>query len=137
MASYGMSLPSKTPDADRGEGFRVWRTMKDPSLSRQWFWIQSCSASQQPAQLLWAPLSLENNTRSATFATARKDRPLVLIGDDVVVSQSSGSFSMRLAGHALQSGELGSSIRVEVHAWHNTTVLAGKVTAKGEVRVGD
>jgi len=138
MASYGVNLPSKAPDADRGEGFRVWRTMKDPALSRQWFWIQSCSASsQRPAQLLWAPLSLEKETHSRTFATAQEDHLIVHIGDEVIVTQSSGSFSMRLAGHALQSGELGSSIRVEVQAWHNTTVLAGKISGKSEVRVGD
>jgi hypothetical protein len=137
MASYGASLPSKTPDADRGEGFRVWRTMKDPALSRQWFWIQSCGASQRPAQLLWAPLSLEKEARSRTFPTAQEDHLLVHIGDEVIVTQASDSFSMRLAGHALQSGELGSSIRVEVHAWHNTTVLAGKISGKSEVRVGD
>jgi flagella basal body P-ring formation protein FlgA len=54
-----------------------------------------------------------------------------------VVTQTTGAFSMRLAGHALQAGELGSSIRVEVKAWHSTTVLAGKISGKGEVRVGD
>jgi hypothetical protein len=138
MASYGGSLPSKAPDADPGEGFRVWRTVKDSALGRQWFWIQSCAASQRPAQLLWAPLSLEKDTQSATtFATPREDHHLVHIGDEVIVTQASKSFSMRLAGHALQAGELGSSIRVEVHAWQNTTVLAGKISGKGEVRVGD
>lgn len=137
MASYGESLPSKISDADQRAGFRVWRTVKDPTLGRQWFWIQACGASQRPAQLLWAPLSLERETRSATFATAREDHLLVHIGDAVIVTQASDSFSMRLAGHALQAGDLGSNIRVEVQAWHNTTVLAGKISGKGEVRVGD
>jgi hypothetical protein len=137
MATYGESLPSKTSDADQKEGFRVWKTLKDPALGRQWFWIQACDASPRPAQLLWAPLSLEKDTRSVKFATVREDHLLVHVGDDVIVTQASGSFSMRLAGHALQAGELGSSVRVEVQAWHSTTVLLGKILGKGEVRVGD
>jgi hypothetical protein len=137
LASYGESLPSKASDAEPGKGFRVWRTVTDPALGRQWFWIQACGASKQPAQLLWAPLSLEREPRSAKLAVVREDHLLVHLGDDVVVTQTTGSFSMRLAGHALQAGELGSSIRVEVHAWHNTTVLAGKISGKDEVRVGD
>ncbi len=137
LADYGESLPAKTSDAEPEKGFRVWRTMKDPALGRQWFWVQECGASKQPAQLLWAPLSLAKEARSAKVASAREDHLLVHLGDDVVVTQDSGSFSMRLAGHALQAGELGSSIRVEVHAWHSTTVLAGKIASKGEVHVGD
>jgi flagella basal body P-ring formation protein FlgA len=100
--------------------------MKDPSLGRQWFWIRACGDSQRPAQLLWAPLSLEKD-----------DHLLVHPGDNVVVSQATGVFSMRLTGHALQAGELGSNIRVEVHAWNNTTILMGKISGKDEVRVGD
>jgi hypothetical protein len=137
LASYGESLPPKTGDAAQRNGFRVWRTLKDPALGRQWFWIQECGASKQPAQLLWVPLSLEKEPRRAKLAVAQEDHLLVRAGDEVVVTQASDSFSMRLAGHALQAGELGSSIRVEVHAWHNTTVLAGKISGKDEIRVGD
>jgi hypothetical protein len=115
----------------------VWRTLKDPALGRQWFWIQACGASIQPAQLLWAPLSLEKETHGAKLAPTREDHFLVHLGDEVVVTQATSSFSMRLVGHALEAGELGNSIRVEVHAWHNTTVLAGKISGKNEVRVGD
>jgi hypothetical protein len=136
LASYGENLPPKAGDAEQEKGFRVWRTVKDPALGRQWFWIQACGPSHRPAQLLWAPLSLEKDAQSAKTAV-HEDHLLVHLGDDVVVTQASGSYSMRLAGHALQAGELGSSIRVEIHAWHNTTVLAGKISGKDEVRVGD
>jgi len=138
LASYGENLPAKTGDAEQNEGFRVWRTMNDPALRRQWFWIKACGASPQPAQLLWAPLSLEKDAPFAKPASEKKeDHLLVHLGDDVVVTQTSASFSMRLAGHALGSGELGSKIQVEIHAWHNTTILAGKISGKDEVRVGD
>jgi flagella basal body P-ring formation protein FlgA len=111
--------------------------MDDPALRRQWFWIKPCGASPQPAQLLWAPLSLEKATPLAKPASEKEDHLLVHIGDDVVVTQTEASFSMRLAGHALGSGELGSKIQVEIHAWHSTTILAGKISGKDEVRVGD
>jgi hypothetical protein len=138
LASYGENLPVTTENSAQREGFRVWRTMKDPTLGRQWFWIKACGDSQQPAQLLWAPLSLEKDRTFAKPASAKKeDHLLVHLGDDVVVTQASGVFSMRLAGHALQAGELGSDIRVEVHAWNNTTILAGKISGKDEVRVGN
>jgi hypothetical protein len=137
LASYGENLPTTTEDSAQGTGFRVWRTMKDPSLGRQWFWIRACGDSQRPAQLLWAPLSLEKEKAFAKPVSAKDDHLLVHPGDNVVVSQATGVFSMRLTGHALQAGELGSNIRVEVHAWNNTTILMGKISGKDEVRVGD
>jgi hypothetical protein len=134
--------------------------MKDPTLGRQWFWIKTCGDSQRPAQLLWAPLSLEKEKAYAKPTSAEEDHLLVLprdnkedhllvlprdkkedhflvhSGDDVVVTQTTGVFSMRLAGHALQAGELGSNVRVEVHTWNSTTILTGKISGKDEVRVG-
>jgi len=66
-----------------------------------------------------------------------QDHLLVHVGDAVVVTQASGAFSMRLAGHALQAGELGGKVRVEISAWHNTTIVAGKISGKDEVRLGE
>jgi hypothetical protein len=137
LAGYGEDQPAKTVDTTQGKGFQVWRTMKDPALGRQWYWIKACGNSQQPAQLLWAPLSLEKEKAVPKPASAKEDHLLVHPGDDVVVTQTTGVFSMRLAGHALQAGELGSNIRVEVHAWNNTTILTGKISGKDEIRVGN
>jgi hypothetical protein len=136
LASYGGNLPTPE-DSAQGKGFRVWRTMKDPTLGRQWFWIKVCGDSQQPAQLLWAPLLLEKEKAFVKPASAKESHLLVHPGDNVVVTETTGAFSMRLAGHALQAGELGNKIRVEVHAWNNTTILTGKISSKDEVRVGD
>jgi Chaperone for flagella basal body P-ring formation len=115
----------------------VWRTMKDPALGRRWFWIQACSAPERPAQLLWAPLSAEEDAPVNEASEVSEDDLLVHRGDAVVVSRVSDTFSMRLAGHALEPGELGKTIRVEVDALHRVTILLGTISGKGEVRVGD
>jgi hypothetical protein len=139
LASYQKPLGDKSEEAPPGHGFRVWRTVKDPALGRQWFWIQACSDSPRPAQLLWAPLSLEKTSRDpvAPAVIEQQDHLLVHVGDAVVVTQASAAFSMRLAGHALQAGELGGKVRVQISAWHNTTVVAGKISGKDEVRLGE
>ena len=87
LASYGGEPPSKTADADAGgRAFEVWRTMKDPTLGRQWFWIKACGASPRPAQLLWAPLSLEKRA----YATATKSLALRAIKKDHLLGPSRG-----------------------------------------------
>ena len=137
LASYQGNSPAKTEEQASGQGFRVWRTMKDPALGRRWFWIEACGAAQRPAQLLWAPLSLEQITPVTETPAIIEDHLLVHRGDAVVVTQASGALSMRLTGHALGQGELGGSIRVQIHAWNNVTVLAAKISGKDEVRLGD
>jgi Chaperone for flagella basal body P-ring formation len=137
LASYQGYSSAETEEQAPGQGFRVWRTMKDTALGRRWFWIEACGVSQRPAQLLWAPLSLEKITPVTETPTNIVDHLLVHRGDAVVVTQASGALSMRLAGHALEQGELGGSIRVQIHTWNNVTVLAAKISGKDEVRLGD
>jgi hypothetical protein len=157
LAEYqaGGTDAAKTDAAS--DGFRVWKTQRDPALGREWFWITACGASSKPAQLLWAPLGKDRPQQVVSAAPvpaavaqiaavsplpatpARKpveDRRLIHVGDTVVVMQSSDAFSMRLQGHALQGGELGAKVQVQVNTWNKTTVLSGEVSAKGEVRIG-
>src|SRR5579859_1049158 len=102
----------------------------------------------QAGQLLWAPLARdqEKHVVSATKVVAAppaaparvalEEHHLIRVGDAVVVIQSSDAFSMRLQGHALEGGDLGAKVQVQVNAWNKTTVLSGKVSGKGEVRIG-
>jgi Chaperone for flagella basal body P-ring formation len=157
LADYqaGGSDAAKTDSVE--DGFRVWKTQRDPALGREWFWITACSASSKPAQLLWTPLGQKRQQQVVSAAPvpaavaqiaavsplpaapARKaveDHRLIHVGDTVIVMQSSDAFSMRLQGQALQGGELGAKVQVQVNAWNKTTVLSGEVSAKGEVRIG-
>jgi hypothetical protein len=158
LADYqaGGTDAAKTDAAS--DGFRVWKTQRDPALGREWFWITACAASSKPAQLLWAPLGKERQQQKVVSATQVpatvtqiaavspipatpawkpvEDHRLIHVGDTVLVMQSSDAFSMRLQGHALQGGELGAKVQVQVNAWNKTTVLSGEVSAKGEVRIG-
>jgi hypothetical protein len=150
LVAYQATGPDAAKTDPTDQGFRVWKTQRDPSLGREWFWITACGSSSKPAQLLWAPLSREQTQHvvSATQVTAGALRPampdrtvvedhhLIHVGDTVVVIQASDAFSMRLQGHALQSGELGGKVQVQVNAWNKTTILSGTVSGKGEVRIG-
>jgi hypothetical protein len=135
LASYREHLPAQKAQPEE-QGFRVWRTMKDAALGRRWFWVQQCGAPERPAQLLWAPLAQDEDEAAGELPAVAEDHLLVHSGDAVVVSQESDKFSMRLAGHALEAGELGKSVRVEVDAMHRVTIMVGTISGKGEVRVG-
>jgi len=161
---------------DVTDGFRIWKTQREPSSGREWFWVVACGVSSKPAQLLWAPLRKDQRQQiqqqvqqqpapevaalhAATLprgaavplavappppppatAPARgtgEDHRLIHVGDTVLVMQTSDAFSMRLQGLALQGGELGAKVQVQVNAWNKVTVLSGKVTGKDEVRISD
>src|ERR1700731_177140 len=72
LASYRENLPTEKAAAAE-QGFRVWRTMKDAALGRRWFWVQACGAPERPAQLLWAPLSLEEEAPVNEASEAPED----------------------------------------------------------------
>lgn len=137
VAGYRENLAAAT-DGTPGQGFRVWRTLKDPGLGRQWFWVEACSGPERPAQLLWIPLVAEQNQPEAPVAVEDQvdDQVLVRLGDAVAVVKSGDVFSMRLSGQALESGERGKRMRVRIDAWHKGMVVIGTVSGKDEIQLG-
>jgi Chaperone for flagella basal body P-ring formation len=137
VADYRANLSPEMAGGASGKGFRVWRTSNDVALRRQWFWIESCSGPEHPAQLFWIPLPFETNRAVTRMDAAGQDSILVRLGDDVLVVKSGDTFSMRLAGQALEAGEKGKRVHVRIKAWRDSRVLVGTVSGKDEIDLTD
>jgi hypothetical protein len=131
-----------------GQEYRQVKTMKDFSSHRSWIVYQRCAHPEMPRIAVLAPpseaafdegQSTNAGSESRALLQARRPSsvavapPLVLAGSRVRLWREDVNAHIELAGVALDSGALGSGIRIRVLA--GGSILRGTVSGRASVEL--